>query len=182
MSFTILGLDPGFASMGYCVAIVDKDDVTPILAGVVTTKKLSNRRGTFAGDDNIRRLNELSDKLIELITENQPALICSEGQSWVRSAMNNAKLGMYWGAVAMVARQTRTPLRLIPPQDLKRILTGNEVATKEEVAWAVYRRWPEFPNLLSVPESKQEHAYDAGGAILCSLESETIQAMRSVLR
>ena len=180
----ILGIDPGLAALGYCQVFLDRSTEAVISASVITTKKSDKKLNVFASDDNVRRIQELVDQLWPCFEESvRPAVICSESQSWPRNASNCAKTGMAWGAITTLARIYDVPIVMVSPKRLKEATAGHAGASKEDVKLAVLDAWPAVARCLEhVTPSKQNHAYDAAGAIMACLDSELIRALRSTIK
>lgn len=176
----VLGIDPGFSSLGFAVVQVEAENLKPIQLGVVRTEKSNAKANVLASDDNVRRIREISATIYSLM-EGKFAL-CSESQSWPRNAGSSAKVGMAWGAIAGFSEILDIPILQVSPMGLKKAITGNKSATKEEVMAALNARFGrDFGAELvkqGVPASQHEHAYDALGAVVAMENSETFRLAR----
>jgi len=169
----VLGIDPGFSSMGWALASVEGKVVDVTLAGVFRTDKDTKKTNTRSSEDNIRRAGLLHDCLCATIRGACPRLIATETMSWPRNAGVVAKMGIAWGVIACAARQYNIPIVQASPMVLKRAVTGNGKASKEEMIAHIKAR---FPNLeLPKQETLQEHAADAAGSIIACLDSELMR-------
>jgi crossover junction endodeoxyribonuclease RuvC len=166
----IVGLDPGFGSLGYAVLEVSKTIERITAAGVIRTKPTTKKNRISNGIDNVRRTREILDVLEPLFLS--PVLVCTESQSWVRNASASIKIAHSWGAIITLTGRD-TELRQVSPKDLKFYTTGDAAASKDDVEASVLGRWPELANLLeSVAPFQRNHAYDAAGSILASINKQ----------
>lgn len=185
MSVPILGVDPGFASIGYTVATLNREGPeTPILMGVFRTDKSNAKKNVLASDDNVRRAREISEFLRGLL-RNQPygqiRAICAETMSFPRSASVAAKMAMCWGVLAALSEEYDIPVLQATPQDLKKHVTGVKTASKEDIQRALDKEFgvKVLKGLTSeVTGSLLEHPYDALGAIVACRDSEVLRLAR----
>lgn len=181
---TLLGVDTGFAALGYAkisLTSADPGSIAQAQMGVLRTAKTAKKKNVYAADDNLRRIAELArdlDPLLEGV-----AVVCIEAQSWPRNASVSAKIGMAWGLVGALCARRSIPIVQVSPQNLKKALTGKPTATKEEVETGVRERFSlDFETLLSgVPGTMYEHAFDALGAVVASWDSEVLQLLRKMI-
>lgn len=157
---TILGIDGGLAHMGLAVAVVGKERPTVIWSSVIETVKQSE--GTAAAD-NVRRAREVWLALDEVVSQYRPARIVAEAMSHPRDARAAAMLSMSWGVIAAIAAQRGLPVDGQSPMALKRRLTGNQTAKKDEVIAAVRELYPEVRWMPR--RDLWEHQADAVAAI-----------------
>lgn len=169
----VLGIDPGFSSMGWAVAEVRGGNVNPLHCGVITTEKNTKKTNTRSSEDNILRAKQIHASLEFLFREHGIMLIATETMSWPRNAGVVAKMGIAWGVIAAIAGQYRLPVVQAAPMILKRKVTGNGKASKEEMIATISSRYPD----LKLPKNttQQEHAVDAVAAILACSDSELMQ-------
>ena len=178
----VIGLDPGFASLGWGVV-----ELTPrvvlINAGCIRTKK--SQRKVLATDDNVRRIRELYRVLDPVFTQYEPRAIATESMSWPRSSSVCAKLGMSWGLSIAIAERYDLPLVSVSPMDLKTALTGDGTASKAEVRAAVLAT-PGFHRLAGLldkakfPPSQYEHPTDAVAAVLATQTTDIMRTIRQL--
>jgi crossover junction endodeoxyribonuclease RuvC len=171
---SILGIDPGFASMGWAICTLDGGNVTPIKCGVITTEKSTKKLNTRSSEDNIRRAQKMYTSLAKLINDYSVTMVCTETMSWPRSAGVVAKLGISWGVIAAVCHQWRVMILQASPMEIKRAVTGNGKASKEDMISLIKGT---YPNLVLPPQLVlQEHAADAVGAVIACQESQLFKA------
>jgi crossover junction endodeoxyribonuclease RuvC len=175
-SKVLVGLDPGFASLGLArVHLLEGGGERVARLRVLRTKASSKKHGVYACDDNVRRAVELAEGLEEWITPGVIA-ICAESQSWPRNSAVCAKLGHAWGIIASVAHRHGLPVLQRSPQDIKRAVTGSATASKKAVQAALVERYG--PLRLPTQVTLHEHCCDALGAVVACLDAPEIQMVR----
>jgi len=169
----VLGIDPGFSSMGWAIADVAGGIVSPIQCGVIITEKNTKKTNTRSSEDNILRAKAIQKGLQFIVDNHGVRLIATETMSWPRNAGVVAKMGIAWGVIASIAGQYNLPVVQAAPMILKRKVTGNGKASKEEMIAAISSHYPD----LKLPKNVtlQEHAADAVAAIVSSSDSELMQ-------
>lgn len=180
----ILGLDGGFASMGYCLADCTPKGLEVLKMGLLTTQKTKGIMS--ASEDNVRRARQLTRKLDDLILNladniyKFPSCICSEAMSYPRSASTSCKLGIAWGVVTALAETRGLPIAQCSPMDLKMACAGKKTASKGEVRAALSMHYPssmEAFEKAGVSASQAEHPWDALGAIVACLDTDIVRAL-----
>jgi crossover junction endodeoxyribonuclease RuvC len=171
----VLGVDPGFASLGLA-AVELAGDVRPLEAWVVRTEPSSRKRAVRASEDNVRRCVELATALEAAVTRWKPVALAAETMSWPRNAGAAAKVALAWGVLVALAHRHGLPLVQASPPDVKRALLGRKSAAKEEMIAEVERRWPELE--LPSQVTLQEHAADAVAVVLACLDSPVLVMAR----
>jgi Holliday junction resolvasome RuvABC endonuclease subunit len=175
----LLGLDPGFAALGY--AVLDVGDPPRLLAmGVIRTQKESARARLLAVEDNVRRTREIVRSLGDLLHEHEARAIAAEAMSFPRSSSVAAKVALVWGAIVALTEGRRVPLLQCTPQSVKRWASGRSSCSKEDVAFEVRLRCGnESEKLLSgVPAGLHEHAWDAAACALVCAQGDLVRALR----
>lgn len=184
-TFTILGLDPGFASFGWALVEVSRAAdgapvALPFTCGVIRTAKATAKEHIFAAEDVVQRATQIYKALGQIM--NHADVVSAESLSYPRSASVSAQMGVAWGVVASLVAERNLPLVQLGPQAAKKALTGLKSASKAEVQAAVELKLPAAaPMLEEILASKREHAADAFGLALCALDSESVRAMLRML-
>lgn len=163
----VVGIDPGFASLGYVVASITADNIVVIDAGTIKTKKAPSKN-VLARDSNVVRFLKLYDFLDEVVPEDVDYIFC-EGMSQPRDASASWKLALGWGAVlSVVANHRDAEFHQFSPMVIKKHVCGIPTASKDQVIAAI-RSF--FPTGLNWPKNKgdHEHMADAIGAMLTGL-------------
>jgi crossover junction endodeoxyribonuclease RuvC len=178
----LLGIDPGFASLGWALVELQLEDDAPVqlvAVGVLRTKKSARKRGTLASDDNLRRARELYAGLSALERVWRPAVVCAESMSFPRNAGAAAKMSIAWGVLAALTEARGLPLVQCSPQQLKRAVCESASASKLDVLGALTHRYPALLlKLADTPRSLWEHPVDALGAVHAALGSEVVRTLR----
>lgn len=175
----ILGIDPGFASLGW--GLISAQGPTCYGAGVIRTKPGKARRKC---DDNADRCRAIARALADIHERHQFALVAAEAQSWTRHATGDRAVAMAWGIIVATAERFGAPILQIRPQDAKWAVTGAKSANKAEVqrrveAMAIGSR----EHLSALAATQQNHASDALAVALASLTDPlvmTAQRMRGI--
>lgn len=184
MTPLVIGIDPGFAKVGYSIVRLDRDKLVPITMGILRTKKSDKKLKVLASDDNFRRARELAEALIELATEasaqGEVVAICAEAKSFPRNASAAAKVAMFWGILALFCVEKGLPLIQARPQEIKKKMCGETSASKEEVQAACRETFGDEISLLveEIGKSDLEHPYDALAAVVACSDSETLRLAR----
>lgn len=192
----VLGLDPGFTSLGFAVVALGKtpEEDRVVTLGVVRTKASDKKQRVLVADDNIRRCRELSRPVRGLIafgnsaggTEHETRgvqalfeaapvlLVAAEKMSFPRNSSAAAKVAMTWGLIVANLERRGLPLLQASPQEVKRRVTGKADASKEAVEAAMIKRFGRglLRMLKSLPEGQHEHAFDALAVVVACLDSE----------
>lgn len=129
----MLGIDPGLARTGYCCVIVDEsapaEAAKVVEAGVLRLKQESSVPS---------RLVELERDLVELLERVKPGCVCVEslfahyGHPRTAIVMGHAR-----GVILLVAARAGLRVLELPPAEVKKSVTGNGRASKEQVQHAV---------------------------------------------
>lgn len=183
MPVLVLGIDPGFANVGW--ALVELDGAaakeTVVGMGLIETEKSSAKQNVLASNDNFRRAREIS-RALRQVTSVRPHVLCAESMSFPRNASSAAKTAMTWGVVADFCEVEEIPLLMASPKELKRAVCADASASKEKIQEALRERFGARPVELlkaaGVPPSSQEHPYDALAAVVACLHSETLSLLR----
>ena len=144
----IIGLDPGFASLGWARCEWDGSKITIVDGGVFETKPTDKKRRPRAVDDNMRRVREQARWLTDLLTgtvirnsqwkpdpQRMAAFVCVEaftlGPKGTRHSA--AKQGGSTATIGAVCEVLRLPLLQATPQEIKKATCGQLKASKDEV-------------------------------------------------
>jgi crossover junction endodeoxyribonuclease RuvC len=186
----VVGLDPGFASLGYAVV-----ELLPLPAagervvdmGVIRTQKSDAKRNTLAADDNIRRAREIFRELRDLIKRHATqgdhlVAVCAEAMSFPRNASAASKVALAWGVVAAILERAGLPLAQASPQQVKKAVCGRKDASKEDIQAALISKYQFDPKAMSgmehVGATLREHPFDALASVVCCLDSEVLRMAR----
>lgn len=172
----ILGLDPGFANLGW--ALLDCSGVRPrcLAGGVIRTKP--NRTANRC-DDNVRRCGDLTKAIEELHKKHRFAFIAAEAQSWTRHANADRAVAQAWGVIAAISEMHGCPVIQLRPQDVKLKISGRQSTSKGALQNMVEHRVENATAMLSgIAKSHQNHASDALAVALASQFHPLIQTVK----
>lgn len=183
----VLGVDPGFASVGYAVVELFPSGEQVLETRVFRTAKSDAKLNTLAADDTVRRTREIAKDLEQMLErlmncegDRRLVAICAEAMSYPRNAVVAAKMAMTWGVLAANAERRNLALVQASPQQVKKAVCGTGSASKDEVATALVTRYREIPGIAELPRTLREHAYDALAAVVCCLGSEVVRMARAL--
>lgn len=144
MQKRILGLDPGFASLGFGAILCQENQENPSLTQVssIDFGIIQTTPSQELGD----RLCTIYEDLHALINQIQPHLVATEKLFFYRMG-NTILVAQARGVLLLVLAQHKLPLVEYTPAQIKQVLTGYGNATKHEVQTAVARELnlPEIP-------------------------------------
>ena len=148
----ILGIDPGYAILGYGVVDVEGTRLAAVDFGVIETSP-SERLPA--------RLNRLYDGTRTLIERFHPDCAVFEELFFYRNTTTALAVGAGRGVSVLAAEQAGIPLYEYTPMQIKLAVTGNGHADKRAVQQMVKM-------LLSLPAPpKPDDAADAVAAAIC---------------
>lgn len=154
----ILGIDPGFADMGYGVVKQDGSTITALAHGSVSTP------ATMAME---KRLVALYKNLTDIITHYQPDILAIEKLFFGHNATTAITVGQARGCALLVAGQHGLTVREFTPLQIKQALTGYGHATKAQMQQMVKA----ILHLKTIP--KPDDAADALAAAVCCSQFKT---------
>lgn len=157
----ILGIDPGSVVCGYGVVEKKKNDLILIEYGVIKAKK---KHETFP-----LRLKIIFERLTQVIERSLPDEAAFETMFYSKNAQSLIKLS-YARAAAMLATTMREiPIAEYSPKEIKKSVTGNGAASKEQVQYMV-------KNILNIEETHEfMDATDALATAICHLNKPQIK-------
>ena len=139
-NLTILGIDPGLEITGYGVVDALGRKVKLKEAGVIKTSHKQNLQD---------RLIEIYDGLIEVIEETSPdAAVIEKLYSHYKHPVTSILMGHVRGVIYLAIRKSNISLFECPAKTVKKSLTGNGNASKEQVGRMVQA----YLNLKNPPE------------------------------
>ena len=165
MTRLVLGVDPGTAVTGYGVVAFDGRTATLVECGVIRTN---------AKDPLPSRLHNIHDGIAELIARHQPDTVAVEDVFYARNVRTTIVLGHARGVILLAAQQASLEIREYPPAEIKKAITGNGAATKEQVQFMVTR----LLRLKHAPEPAD--ASDGVAAALCACLATTLPKLSQI--
>ena len=120
----ILGIDPGYAIVGYGVVDRDGASLRPVEYGAVTTDA-----GTLFEE----RLRIVYDGIGEVIDRTQPDAISLEQLFYYSNQTTVIYVAEARGVILLAARQRQVPVYEYTPMQVKQAVTGYGKAVKKQV-------------------------------------------------
>lgn len=171
----LLGLDTGFSSIGVARLGIVAQGFTFVDATVIRTKKSDKKRKVKAADDNMRRVQEITQQLDPWFADDIVA-VCCEAQSWPRQASVASKVAQTWGVVGCLAALRGIPVVQSSPQEVKLALVGNKSASKDDIIKAIRKKFPTVPWPRAT--GLHEHMADAIASALACQDDMVVQTVR----
>lgn len=148
----ILGIDPGTVIMGYGLVKINGKDITLITMGVLKLSK-------YAGHP--LRLKKIFERTLALVEEYKPDELSIEAPFYAKNVQSMLKLGRAQGVAMAAALYRDIPITEYSPREIKRSITGNGNASKEQVAGMLQ-------NLLKIEKAPEYlDASDGLAAAVC---------------
>ena len=148
----ILGIDPGYAIMGYGILDYKGNKFTPVEYGAITTQ---------AGTPNEERLMILYDELTRIIDEFRPDEAAVEELFYNTNATTAIMVGEARGMALLACAKGGVRISEYTPRQIKSSLTGYGRADKKQVQTMVKM----ILGLKEVP--KPDDTADALAAAIC---------------
>ncbi len=148
----VLGIDPGSRFCGYGIVKGDSGKLLPVTYGVI--RAASEKEFT-------QRLGLVFREIEEIIKIYQPEALSIESVFYSKNAQSLAKLSHARAAAILPAVINNIPVFEYSPREIKKAVTGNGNASKEQVRYMV-------KNLLSLDfTEKESDLSDAIAIALC---------------
>lgn len=142
--YRVLGVDPGLNITGYGIVDFRAGAVAVVEAGTIRTDP---------GADMPRRIEQIHADLAELLREFKPDLVAIEKlYAHYKHPRTAILMAHARGVVMLAARQAGIGVRDLPATKVKKALTGNGHASKQQVQHAVksecrLKKLPEPPDV-----------------------------------
>jgi len=148
----ILGIDPGYAILGYGVVEMTGNRFAPLCFGAVTTD---------SKDDMTDRLKNIYSALMEIIAEYEPEVASIEELFFNTNSKTALLVGQARGVAILACANSGLKIYEYTPLQVKQALVGYGRAEKEQVQAMVKT----ILNLKEVP--KPDDTADALAAAIC---------------
>ena len=149
---TILGIDPGFAAVGYGVITHDGRSVKHVTHGVINTD---------SGDPPGKRLLAIFDAISDVIRSYNPDEAGVESLYFAQNTSSALPVAQARGVVLMALARSGVTAAEYPPQAIKQAIVGQGRADKDQVQNLIRM----LLGLDDIP--RPDHAADALGAAIC---------------
>lgn len=148
----VLGVDPGIATVGFGVIRADRNELTPVRYGVITTP---------AGMRLAERLSHIYDDMCSLIETFRPDVISIEELFFNTNITTGISVAHGRGVILLAAEKNNVPMYEYTPLQVKQAIAGYGRAEKKQMMEMVRR----LLSLNSVP--KPDDAADALALAIC---------------
>ena len=149
----ILGIDPGTNVLGFALIDADKRAIQVLEIGVVTFAHL--------GADHTVKLRYIFEQVQDLVRQYRPTEMAIEAPFYAKNPQSMLKLGRAQGVAIAAGMVNGLVITEYMPKKIKRAITGNGNASKEQVAGML-------ENILKRPfQEKYFDATDALAAAVC---------------
>ena len=145
----IMGIDPGTNVMGYAMLGVNGKRPELIVMGVIKLSKF---------ESHYLRLSRIYERVSALIKEYLPDELAIEAPFFGKNVQSMLKLGRAQGVAIAAAIARDIPIAEYAPLTIKQSVTGSGSADKQRVATML-------KHLLSIPDEKMPHLFDATDAL-----------------
>ena len=167
MGIRVLGIDPGFRSLGWAIIEYDGSLAKCVEAGVIRTQKSKHKIPVW--QDNQARCRIIGEELRNVCSSYNIKLIAVEAESWTRTSSDRV-IGMARGLIYGLAVDN-WPLTQWHPKDVKEELTGKKSASKTEITeWLCDNIPGASKYLMRIPKTQREHAADAAAIALTEIK------------
>ncbi len=162
----VLGIDPGYAIVGYGIVKYEKNQFTPINFGAVTTK---------AGERFSSRLKKIYDDIIDIMKLYKPEAISIEKLFFNTNTTTAIDVAQARGVILLAAEVMNIPVFEYTPLQVKQSVTGYGKAQKAQVM-EITRR---LLNLEKCP--KPDDTADALAMAICHCHSASSLIFKQML-
>ena len=152
----ILGIDPGSRKTGYALLVEEGRNFRAAECGVISTTHL---------EDQVDRLQFIYNKVTALLNNCSPTACAVETPVYGIDPLAMLKLGRAQAAALLAISGQNLPVAEYYPKAVKKSVTGNGNAGKEQVAWMLKK-------LIRLPDKKlSTDATDALAVAWCHLSA-----------
>ncbi len=148
----IIGIDPGYAIVGFGVIDYNSNKFKALRYGAITTKSHT---------DFSDRLGEIYDDLTQVISEENPDYLSLESLFFTSNQKTAMAVAQARGVILLAAKKLQVPVFEYTPMQVKQSVSGYGKATKKQVQEMTRR----ILNLQSIP--KPDDAADALAIAVC---------------
>ena len=149
----ILGIDPGSRLTGYGVISFEKGKEALVEYGVLRLDQQASHE---------LRLKQIYDRLSSVIDRSLPDFSAVEMPVYGRNPQSMLKLGRAQAACMLASMNRSIPVVQYTPKEIKKAVTGNGNASKEQV-WYMVR------SILNIREKDPSYTLDATDALAVAI-------------
>jgi crossover junction endodeoxyribonuclease RuvC len=122
----ILGIDPGTNVLGFAVIDADREKIQVVEMGVLTFAHIN--------DEHTDKLKYIFEQVQDLIRQHKPEEMAIEAPFFGKNVQSMLKLGRAQGVAIAAGMVNHLSITEYMPKKIKRAVTGNGNASKEQVA------------------------------------------------
>lgn len=163
----VLGIDPGVATMGWCIVQLHGTGTPIVLAvGVIGDPMPAADKDELrlVCQRQLRRLEGIATSLRHLLRNHAPEVVVAEGPGGTQSSSQAWTYGAAMGLIASL----QLPTRLVTPQAIKRYVGGNAKASKEQVHDGV--KLALHADVSTIRPALVQHAVDALASVIVAYQ------------
>ena len=134
MSQIVLGIDPGLNNTGWSVITLSSQNRLKILEYGVIKNKISDKVE--------KKLYNIFKNLTDIITQTTPNSIAIEEIFVNKNPVSSLKLGQARGIAILTSGINNIPLHEYKATTIKKTVTSNGHATKEQIRYTVHKIFP----------------------------------------
>lgn len=131
----ILGIDPGSNITGFGIVETGEGNDRLLESGVIRAGKPDAETGI--APEHVLRLKKIHEAVILLVDEFKPDLCAVEMPVYGKNPQSMLKLGRAQAAAMLAALNRQVPVTEYTPKEIKKAVTGNGNASKEQVRFMV---------------------------------------------
>ncbi|MDR1364361.1 MAG: crossover junction endodeoxyribonuclease RuvC [Oscillospiraceae bacterium] len=150
---TILGIDPGYALIGY--AVIETENIRNYILKTCGVIRTSSELNFFL------RLEEIYERMNIILNEFSPDIIAIESIYFQNNQKTAIAVAHARGIIILSAQKLKIPIYEFTPLQVKKTLTGYGKATKQQIMLMTKK----ILNLTNLP--KQDDAADALAIAIC---------------
>ena len=135
----ILCIDVGFCASGIAVVKRNMDEHRVIYTGIIKTKKEAKRRGIYVADDQVRRIQDITNALSVLDdTYDFRAVVTELPHGGAQSANSAATMAIAKTLIVVMTSMWNIPLIHIRPNDIKKFIGGRNDTSKAAIQQHIF--------------------------------------------
>ena len=163
----VLGVDPGFASVGLAFIHLSEGQYRTEHLEVVRTKRSNLKKNIW--DDNYERCELIGKRVTELIEYYSPQLVAIEAESWTRTHTDSV-VGLGRGVIYGITSSRGLPTSQWHPKQVRDALLNKQQASKSDLEDWLGKNVLDFHRKLTpITKSQQNHAADAASVAITEM-------------
>lgn len=124
----ILGVDPGIAILGWAIIDKEKSHLSLIACDAITTP---------SRDSESTRLLALYKEFSKILQTYSPDILSIEQLYFAKNTKTALTVAQARGVVLLASAQHNLPIASYTPLEVKKIITGDGTADKQQIQWMV---------------------------------------------